>query len=421
MTNDPEHESTAAPDVPIDGDRLWESVETLGEIGEQRDGSMMRVTGSNADAQARDLVVDWFESAGLKVTVDAVGNLFGRRPGRSDLEPVVCGSHIDTVPNGGKFDGTAGVLTALEVVRAWNDSGLETTRPVELVVFTEEEGTRFGTGLLGSQVAAGMLSEAEALALEDDRGETLGEVLDAIGYRGDAVRTLDDSLAFVELHVEQGPRLEETRNQIGVVDAITGLAQYDVTVRGESNHAGTTSMALRRDAFAAVAELSCSLEERATELARDSESVLTIGKVAVEPGGANVIPESVRFSIDLRDTDEAARRELIEYTLTEIDAVTDRRELQYECSELLDVEATEMDPEIVSTVATVCEHLDVDALQMPSGAGHDAMNVATVAPTAMIFVPSENGISHSRNEYTDPAELETGATVLERTLYRLAG
>lgn len=404
----------------IDADRLWSSLQELGTVGRQGDGSMLRVTGSEADRQARNLVVDWFEDAGLEVTVDAVGNIYGRRAGTTDAAPVLSGSHLDTVPNGGRFDGTAGVLTALEVVRAWNDADVETTHPVEVVVFTEEEGTRFGTGMLGSQVGAGRLGVDTALALEDDHGLTLGSVLEEIGYRGDSPRDLAEIEAFVELHVEQGPRLEAANTTIGIVEAITGLAHYAVRFEGEANHAGTTAMELRHDALAGMAEVSMRLEAKARELAAESEAVATIGKVDILPGGANVIPGVVRFTLDIRDTDEQQREALKHFALTELASVAEQRELEYEASAFLDVAATPLDGEVADTLELAADTVGAEHMRMPSGAAHDAMNVAAVAPSGLLFVPSEGGISHSPEEHTDKADLAKGAAVLERALFELA-
>jgi len=404
----------------IRSERLWESFQTLGGIGELDDGAMMRVTGSEADREARDLVVSWFEDAGLTVRVDPVGNVVACRPGRTDAAPVLTGSHIDTVPRGGKFDGTAGVLTALEVVRAWNDAGVETERPVELVVFTEEEGTRFGTGLLGSLVATGVLPLEEALALTDDDGQSVGEVLADIGYRGEASLDLADAAAFVELHVEQGPTLERTDTTIGVVENIAGITHSRVTFTGEANHAGTASMRVRRDAFMGAAEFALELERRAREQAETTATVGTVGKVSVWPNGTNVVPGVVDLGVDVRDTDDEALDSVLTAVSERAAEIADERDLELEWESLLDVPATPMDEDVVDRLADACEALDLSYTRMPSGAGHDAMNVAAVAPTGMLFVPSRDGVSHSPEEYSSAADLADGARVLERTLRGLA-
>lgn len=406
-------------EVSIDPDRLWSSIMSLGEIGDVGDGAMMRVTGSEADARARDTVVAWFEDEGLDVSIDRVGNIIARREGANALPPVRAGSHLDTVPRGGKFDGTVGVLTPLEVVRAWNEVGLETDRPLELVVFTEEEGTRFGTGLLGSQVAAGRLPVERALQLKDEEGNTLEDVLESIGYLGNDDPDLSDGAAFVEVHVEQARTLDDAGDQLGIVDAITGICHLEVTLRGEANHAGATSMDERRDAFAGLAAVAVKLERRARELGTTSEAVGTIGKVDVEPGGANVIPERVRFTVDIRDTDERTRRTLKAFAIETLESVADDRGLDLDVTELMDVEAMPMDEAASEPFLEVCETLDVDHRVMASGAAHDAMNMATVVPTATLFVPSRDGISHSPAEYTEPDDVAAGAAVLKRGLRSL--
>lgn len=406
--------------VEIDTTRLWNTVTELGEIGDIGDGAMMRVTGSEADRQARDLIVSWFEAAGLTIRVDPVGNIIGRRQGRTDRPPVMTGSHVDTVPRGGKFDGTAGVLTALEAVRAWNHAGVETERPVEVVAFTEEEGTRFGTGLLGSLVATGQLSYQEALEKKDEDGNTVGEVLANISYAGSDEFDVSEAAAFVELHVEQGPTLEATGHDIGIVENITGVSHTQVSFTGEANHAGTTSMALRRDAFMGAAEFALDLESAVRDYATETTAVGTVGKVEVSPSGTNVVPGTAELSIDIRDTDEESRQALVEEAKQRSQEIAVNRDLEVQWKELLNVPVTELDDGIVANLETVCEAAGVDATRMSSGAGHDAMNVASVAPAGMLFVPSEDGISHSPAEYTPPEELATGARVLERGLRSLA-
>lgn len=407
-------------DVSIDGERLWDGLMALGAIGDRGDGAMMRVTGTEADRRARDHVVDRFEAAGLAVRVDHVGNIYARRAGREAHPPVLTGSHLDTVPAGGKFDGAAGVLAALEVIEAWDDAGVETDRPVEVVAFTEEEGTRFGTGLLGSLVATGGLDVEAALALEDDGGQTLEAVLEEIGYLGGADPVLGAVAAYLELHVEQGPRLEASGNRVGVVEAITGLCQLSVTYSGEANHAGATSMAHRRDGFAGVAEAALAIEALARELAATTDAVATVGRVEVVPNAANVIPGEVRFTVDLRDTDEATRLALRDDALDAIRSIAEGRGLALDLRELLDVAATPMDAGLVDELAAACASLDIAHMRLPSGGGHDAMNLAAIAPAGMLFVPSADGVSHSPQEHTDRADLTAGTRVLERVLRRRA-
>ena len=406
--------------VETNEERLWNLVETFGKIGEIGDGAMMRVTGSEADGAARDEVVSRFEAAGLSVGVDAVGNIVGRRPGIRALDPVMAGSHIDTVPMGGKFDGTAGVLTALEAVLALDEAGVETERPIELVVFTEEEGTRFGKGLLGSLVATGKLSVEEALALEDRDGETLASALDEIGYRGSDDLGLSDAAAFLELHVEQGPILHETGTPIGIVESVAGISHHRVTYTGEANHAGNTPMNRRHDAFAGAAEFVVDLEATARSNAERSATVGTVGSCLVEPNGTNVIPGRAELGVDIRDTDAEVLEATIDAAKTHASEAAASRGLSVEWQTLLEVKPTELSPSIRTELEAACRANDVGFRPMVSGAGHDAMNVADVAPTGMIFVPSVDGVSHAPEEYTEPSDLATGAAVLASALQRLA-
>lgn len=421
VLNNERHTTKTAMDVEINEQRLWNLVETFGEIGAVNDEAMMRVTGSEADRQARDEIVHRFEMAGLTVGVDSVGNIVGRREGSRDLSPVMAGSHVDTVPMGGRFDGTAGVLTALEAVMALDETGVETERPIALIVFTEEEGTRFGTGLLGSLVATEKLSVEEALALEDRDGVTLASALDEIGYRGDEELGLSDAAAFLELHVEQGPILYETDTPIGIVESVAGISHHRVTYTGEANHAGNTPMGHRHDAFAGAAEFAVKLETTAQEYAKRSATVGTVGSCLVEPNGTNVIPGRTELGVDIRDTNSETLEAIIDSAKDYATEVAKNRDLTVTWQTLLEVQPTEMSAVVRTELKAACRTKDVGFRSMVSGAGHDAMNVADIAPTGMLFVPSVDGISHAPEEYTRPADLTTGADVLAKALQRLAG
>jgi len=402
----------------IDKDRLWSSVQTLGEIGEREDGGMMRVTGSDADRRARDTLVGWFEDAGMDVSIDPVGNIVARREGRTDLAPITTGSHVDTVPNGGKFDGIVGVLGPLEIVRAWNASGVDTDRPVEIVVFTEEEGTRFGMGLLGSLVASGKLELEEALSLTDENGTTIEETLQRIGYDGTAAFDLADAAGFVEMHVEQGPILDRSDSSVGIVEAIAGITHHAVTFEGEADHAGNTPMDMRRDAFMGAAEFALELEDIANPISE--KTVGTVGKVSISPNGTNVIPESAALGVDIRDTDGDRLSEAISQLREKTERLTARRDLEFNWEVQLDVSPSVMNEEIKTSLIAATEECGYEYLELLSGAGHDAMNAQAVTPTGMLFVPSEDGISHSPHEFTDAIDLYHGTKVLDRTLRELA-
>jgi len=403
----------------LDTDRLWATVQSLGSIGETADGGVMRVTGSEADREARDTVVDWFRDAGLSVSVDPVGNIVARRSGRSDAPAVATGSHLDTVPNGGAFDGVVGVVAALEVVRAWNESGLDTDRPVEIVVFTEEEGTRFGVGLLGSLVASGQLGTDEALALTDGEGTTLDDALSGMGYRGSAPFSLAERAAFVEMHVEQGPILDAQGIPIGVVESVAGITQHSIAIQGEANHAGTTPMDARRDALMGAAEFGLAVEN---EMATHGEGAVgTVGRIEMSPNGTNVIPGRVELGVDLRDRDAERLAAAVSALRDRLQTIGERRQLTTTWETMLDIPPRAMDRDIVRTVETAASEQGLRYKNMPSGAGHDAMNAASVTPTGMLFVPSEKGRSHSPAEFTSQVDLFAGTQVLEAALRRLAG
>ncbi|WP_254544751.1 Zn-dependent hydrolase [Halomarina pelagica] len=405
-------------EIVIRKDRLWDSIQALGEIGEV-DGAMMRVTGSDADRRARDRVVGWFEAADMDVAVDAVGNIVARRVGRVDAPPVVTGSHIDTVPAGGKFDGTVGVLGPLEIVRAWNAANVETDRPLHVVVFTEEEGTRFGTGLLGSLVATERLQADKALALEDEDGVTLAEALRSIGYDGTAELGLADAAAFIEMHVEQGPILDRSDTAVGIVETVAGITHHRVTFEGEADHAGNTPMAMRRDAYVGAAEFALELERTARRHAETSNTVGTVGKSKVTPNGTNVIPGRVELGVDIRDTDDEHLHETVSSAREHARAIASKRELSHQWQSLLEVTPTELSPDISNRLVEAVQNCGHTYRRMLSGAGHDAMNVAAVAPAGMLFVPSRDGISHSPEEYTSPEDVYMGTRVLEAALREL--
>lgn len=403
-------------DITIDQERLWSSLQELGEIGETDDGSMMRVTGSPADAAARDTVVSWFEDAGMNVTTDAVGNIQARFPGTTDADPIMTGSHIDTVPNGGKFDGVVGVLAPLEVVRAWNDAGFEPKRPLDIVVFTEEEGTRFGVGLLGSLVATGKLELEDALELSDG-DETVRECLASIGYNGTGTIDISQAASFLEIHVEQGPILDEAGIDVGIVEAVAGITHHKIIFEGIADHAGNTPMDMRHDAYLGSAQFALELEDIA--LSAGENSVGTVGKSIVSPNGTNVVPGRVELGVDIRDTDGERLNQMVRDAKDAARDAADARGLDMQWETLLEVEPTDLSEELQGELERAAEATDRTYRTMLSGAGHDAMNVADEVPTGMLFVPSEGGLSHTPEEFTSPEDLYRGTEVLEAAIRNL--
>ncbi len=403
----------------LDADRLWERLQTLGAIGRTDNGGLNRITGSRADQRARDQLIDWFDAAGLTVRIDPVGNLLAIRPGRTDKAPIITGSHIDTVPNGGMFDGAAGVLAGLEIIEAWNDAEIRTDRPVGVIVFTEEEGTRFNVGLLGSAVASGRIDRQEALALTDDEGQSVQAVLDEIGYHGHDRIDLETAAGLIELHVEQGRTLEREECPVGIVDSIVGITTQTISFTGSANHAGTTAMDERQDAFAGAAAFSLAVEQTVSQT--DGPTVGTVGEVHVSPNGSNVVPGDVRLGVDIRDPEADRLRQVREQLKRRAESIGTERGLDVEWTTHHNVQPRSMDDRIQAELTRAADTVGIETRQMRSGAGHDAMNAAPVVPTGMVFVPSKGGVSHSPAEFTAKEDLFAGTIVLEQTLRQLVG
>lgn len=410
----------------IDGDRLWRSLMELSEVGrylDERSGlhGVNRLALTEADAEGRRLVRRWFAEAGLEVRTDRIGNTYGRREGRSPSAAVLSGSHIDSVPTGGAFDGVLGVLGALEVIRSLNDHGLKTERPIEIAFFTEEEGCRFGTDMLGSAVAAGRIALAGALSLRDKDGLSVGEELLRIGFAGEHDERLTPPHAYVELHVEQGPVLQRAQLELGVVTGVQGISWQELTIVGKSAHAGTTPMALRHDPGLAASMLNVRLHEMCRSGRYGAEMRATMGRIDPHPGLVNIVPARVVCTVDLRNPDDdamaAAERDVALY-LDEL-----RRELGVE----IEVRQTAKTPHVpfdARVQAVIAARMKAHGLRFErilSGAGHDAQEMAPLCPTAMIFVPGEHdGISHNPREYSTPAACTRGAQILFETLLTLA-
>jgi len=412
---------SSTQDLPrIDGARLWQSLMDLARIGATDKGGVCRLTLTDLDRQARDLVTQWARELGCEVRVDAIGNIFMRRAGRrADLPPVVTGSHIDTQPTGGKFDGNYGVLAGIEVLRTLRDHGIATEAPLEVAVWTNEEGSRFVPVMMGSGVYCGAFTLEHALAQRDRDGVSVAEALQAIGYAGSepAAAAPGAVAAYFEAHIEQGPVLEAADTVIGVVQGALGQRWYDITVAGMEAHAGPTPMPLRRDALLAAAGLVQLVNRIALEHAPHGRG--TVGCLDVYPASRNVIPGRVRLTVDLRAPDDA--------TLTAMDEA-----LRRGCAELgggVSAEVEQVvyfppqpfDPALLAGVREGARELGLDALDIVSGAGHDAVYLARVAPTAMIFVPCKDGISHNEIEDARPEHLEAGCNVLLRAMLRAAG
>ncbi|HCQ45295.1 Zn-dependent hydrolase [Achromobacter sp. LC458] len=397
--------------LSINGQRLWQSLMDLARIGATPKGGNCRLALTALDGQGRDLVTGWMRDAGMTVRVDQVGNIFARRAGRNnDLPPVMTGSHIDTQPTGGKFDGCYGVLAGLEVMRTLNDAGVQTEAPLEVAIWTNEEGSRFVPVMMGSGVFAGKFPLETALSARDAQGISVRDELAAIGYAGtDPVggRPVD---AYFEAHIEQGPILEHEEKTIGVVTGSLGLRWYDITVTGMEMHAGPTPMAIRRDALFAASFLVQTVINIAN--AHQPHGRGTVGEIHAHPGSRNVIPGQVRFTADLRHEDEATLTRMDQQWRRACDDIAVAHGVQVDLKDVQYFRPTPFDTDLVDKVRQGAASRGLPAMNIVTGAGHDAVYMAAVAPTAMIFVPCKDGISHNEIEDAQPEHLEAGCNVL---------
>ena len=397
---------------------LLDNLDALAQIGALSGGGCARLALTDEDRLGRDLVVGWMKALGLDVTIDAIGNVIGLRGGRENLPPVMTGSHIDTVRTGGRYDGNYGVLAGLEVVRALNDAKVTTRRPIAVAFFTNEEGARFQPDMMGSLVYSGGIGLNEAYAAVDRDGIAVGDELRRIGYLG---RTKPGALkphAFLELHIEQGPILDEEKVRIGVVESVQGISWTEYTVTGVSNHAGTTPMRLRRDAGYLAASVNLFARRLAWEMG--GNQVATVGSLALRPNLINVVPNRAVFAVDLRNTDEAKLREAEARVAAHVAEVAAAERVEVETRVLARFEPVIFDAGLVDRVEHHARALSLSTRRMPSGAGHDAQMMQRLCPTAMIFVPSVAGLSHNVKEHTEPADLVAGAQVLLNLMMELA-
>ncbi len=402
----------------INKSRLWQSVEQLAEKGATPDGGICRLALSDAEKEGRDLVCAWLRELGLAVRVDRVGNIIAIRPGVRDESPVLMGSHLDTVSTGGRFDGAAGVLAGLEVLRTLEERGVRTDRPLGLVAFTNEEGARYTTDMMGSQAFCGGLTVEQVWAIRGLDGSLIGEELQRIGYVGDFPCGVIKPHAYLEMHIEQGPLLDRERIPIGAVEAITGITWLEVTVHGAANHAGTTPMEGRRDAGLAAARIVAALPDLASAIPNQR---VTCGRFSVAPGMVNVIPNEAIFTVDLRNGNPARLQESEGRFTTLVEQTAARSGVNAEVRLLGGVPPQTCDAGVVAEIEKSARELGYSSRRMVSGAGHDAQIMARICPTAMIFVPSRDGVSHSPAEYSSPEDLEAGANVLLHTALQLAG
>ncbi|HKV26280.1 MAG TPA: Zn-dependent hydrolase [Candidatus Acidoferrum sp.] len=404
----------------VNQDRLWNTLLKLGEFGKNPEGGVSRVGFSEADLAGRAYVMDLMRQAGLAVRTDPAGNIFGSRLGSQKLPVLLFGSHIDSVPHGGDFDGDVGSLSAIEVIRALNEAHLTTRHPLEVLVWSDEEGGRYYSGLFGSSAAAGLLPSGVGERV-DEHGTKLSDWLTRMG--GDATHLADAKIVpgsvsgYLELHIEQGANLDEAKIPIGVVTGIVGISERTCTATGFANHAGTTPMNHRRDALAAASRAVLAVRDEVR--GEPGRQVGTIGWMKVEPGANNVIPGRVTFPVELRDLDADKVRRLGDQIMKRFHEIGREENVDIACT-LDDFAAPALtDKSFQAAIRSAAHEAGLATLDLPSGAGHDAQNAARFAPVGMIFVPSRNGISHSPFEYTSPEQVANGAEVLYRSVLKL--
>ncbi|MGO7182451.1 Zn-dependent hydrolase [Rhizobium brockwellii] len=404
----------------IDAARLLGRIRTLGEIGRDTDGRLIRLAASDTEKLGRDRFVGWIEGAGLEVAVDRIGNIFGiwKPEGTVDAAPLMLGSHIDTVIGAGIYDGCYGTLSGLEVIETLKAEGLTPSRPIVVAAFTNEEGVRYAPDMMGSLVYAGGLDVDTALATIGTDGTMLGDELERIGYAGEHQPGFLRPHAYIELHIEQGPILEREGIPVGAVEHLQGISWQRVVITGDANHAGTTPISMRRDAGHAAARVVTFLRDRAK--ASNTPTVATVGCMRFEPDVINVIPSRATFTVDLRDPDEDRLREEETALTNFLEILSTEEQVGISVERLARFEPVKFDQGIVGLIEKAARNRGLACRRMTSGAGHDAQMIARIAPSAMIFVPSIGGISHNPKEYTADEDLVAGTNILLDIVRRLA-
>jgi beta-ureidopropionase / N-carbamoyl-L-amino-acid hydrolase len=409
-----------ASNLQIDSARLWDAIHQTAKFGATPKGGVRRLTLSEEDKQVRD----WFrracEDAGLEVHVDALGSMFGLRKGRDMSKPPIgLGSHLDTQPTGGKFDGVLGTLAALEVVRTLNDAGIETETPLCICNWTNEEGSRFAPAMMASAAYVGDFTTDDILSRKDTGGVTVGEALDTIGYRGKMPVGSQKLGCFVELHIEQGPILEAEGKTIGVVDSGQGVLWYDGRITGFESHAGSTPMPLRRDALATLSEIVLAMESIAKK--HGPNAVGTVGEAVIAKPSRNVIPGEIAFTIDCRSADATIMDALDKDLRAAIAEIAARRKVEVTLELVWRKAPTHFNPNLIEAIENATKMLGYSHRRITSGAGHDACNLNTRIPAAMVFVPCKDGVSHNELEDATQSDCAAGANVLMHTVLALAG
>jgi beta-ureidopropionase / N-carbamoyl-L-amino-acid hydrolase len=403
--------------------RLENDFAALGQYGALDNGGFTRIAFTSEDMNARQWLVKAMKDAGLKVSIDAFGNIRGRRQGLEDLPPVMIGSHIDTVPEGGNYDGVVGVLAGLEVIRTLNDHNRSTRRPIEIMNFSAEESSRFGVATMGSKVLAGKIDIDTLKQLVDKTGISLYEALIECGYAADEIAEAavepGKIHAFLEMHIEQGPVLESKKCPVGIVTSIAAPTRFKVVIEGRADHSGNTPMDMRKDALTAASEITLGVERIASSEAGE-RTVGTVGYQFISPGAMNVVPGKVELGIDIRDVDMADKNKAVAAVIALMKEISVRRDLKITYQQLCNDEPVALSQRVINSLREVADDMKLDNILMPSGAGHDAMNMAPLTDTGMIFIPSVDGVSHNIAECSKVEDICTGTDLLLLATLKLA-
>ncbi|WP_026583210.1 M20 family metallo-hydrolase [Bacillus sp. J33] len=399
-------------------DRLMETIRQSAEIGRLPNGGICRLSLTDEDKRMRDLFLQWMKDCGLETRIDDFGNMYGRRKGKNDeLAPVLAGSHLDTQPKGGKYDGVLGVLGALEVIRTLNDLGIETERPIEIVNFTNEEGARFQPAMLGSGAMAEVFNKHTILNAKDQKGVIFGEELERIGYKGLKQNRQQAPFCFLELHIEQGPVLEDKGKSIGVVTGIQGMTWLEASITGRTSHTGTTPMNRRKDAVLLASKLIAEIYALAEEI---PDLLVAVGRIQVSPNVINTVADQAVFSIDIRHPEDHVRERFEKLLKESLSTMTLVDEMELQIKDLDKIDTDFFSKEIIEAMEGAAEKHGFSYMRMLSGAGHDAKYLNWITPAAMLFIPSISGLSHCEEEFSKASDIEKGVQVLFETVLALA-